>query len=108
MGYRRYEKKTLRRMTPAQRTLAKLQMDLASTTAKIEKLVETIGDIEEQVMQDIKTSRLIGKQISPDGTVIVVPPCTPDKHTCWKCGITWKGESYEYPAEEREDLRRPV
>ena len=94
MGYRRYEKKTLRRMSPIQRTLAKLQMDLASTTAKIEKLVEAIGDIEEQVMQDVKTSRLVGKQINPDGTVIVVPPC-PDKHTCWKCGITWKGDEVE-------------
>jgi len=69
-------------------------MDLASTTAKIEKLVEAIGDIEEQVMQDVKTSRLVGKQINPDGTVIVVPPC-PDKHTCWKCGITWKGDEVE-------------
>ena len=94
MGYRRYEKKTLRRMSPIQRTLAKLQMDLASTTAKIEKLVEAIGDIEEQVMQDVKTSRLVGKQINPDGTVIVVPPC-PDKHTCCKCGITWKGDEVE-------------
>lgn len=87
MGYRRYEKKTLRRMTPTQRTLAKLQMDLASTTAKIAKMVEAIGDMEVQVMEDVKTSRLAGKQIKPDGTVLIVPPC-PDKHTCWECGVT--------------------
>ena len=74
-------------MTPTQRTLAKLQMDLASTTAKIAKMVEAIGDMEVQVMEDVKPSRLAGKQIKPDGTVLIVPPC-PDKHTCWECGVT--------------------